>query len=204
VPIPVWRDGAWQTQPGWGSPQIVNFLRLKPRLGAVCDIPDLELFPTHYRVKERVEFRAAMEVGVTQRVFAGLAWAHERGVLKNPSALAGWLNAGAALFDPFGSALGGMVIRVAGVDGEGGLRRREWHIAADDDHGPEIPCMAAILLARRLASGEAFAPGARACVGLHRLVEFTPEFEKWGMVTDLVDSDDPASVARAGGVHAQR
>jgi saccharopine dehydrogenase-like NADP-dependent oxidoreductase len=187
APVQVWSGGQWQAQMGWGSPQRVAFQRLKPRLGAVCDIPDLELFPSHYRVQDRVVFRAAVEVGLAQRAFAFLAWLRQCGLLKNPSALARLLNAGAKLFDPLGSALGGMVVRVAGQDGHGAAVKRAWHIAADNDYGPEIPCMAAILLARRLAAGEAMPPGARACVGLHALSEFTPEFAKWGMVTDVVE-----------------
>jgi hypothetical protein len=128
-----------------------------------------------------------VEVGLAQRAFAVLAWLRQWGVLKNPSSMARLLNAGAKLFDPFGSALGGMVVRVTGLDGNGVAVRRAWHIAADNDHGPEIPCMAAILLARRLASGELMQPGARACVGLHTLVEFEAEFAKWRMVTDVVE-----------------
>lgn len=187
VPIPVWRDGRWQDRSGWADLQRVQFARLRPRLGAVCDIPDLELFPAHYRVQDRVEFRAALEVGLSQRAFAVLAWLRQRGVLKNPASLARLLNAGAKLFDPLGSALGGMVVRVAGLNADGVSVKRAWHIAADHDHGPEIPCMAAILLARRLAAGERMESGARACVGLHKLEDFTPEFAKWGMVTDVVE-----------------
>jgi saccharopine dehydrogenase-like NADP-dependent oxidoreductase len=187
VPVQVWRKGQWQSEIGWAHPQRVEFQRLKARLGAVCDIPDLELFPTHYEVQGRMVFRAALEVGLSQRAFAVLAWLRQRGWLKNPSSLAGLLNAGAKLFDPLGSALGGMVVRVAGLNADGARTKRAWHIAADNDHGPEIPCMAAILLARRLAAGEPMEVGARACMGLHALSEFTPEFAKWGMVTDVVE-----------------
>lgn len=187
VSIPVWRSGRWQDLAGWAGLQRVRFARLRSRLGAVCDIPDLELFPAHYQVQDRVEFRAALEVGLSQRAFALLAWLRQRGVLRHPASLARLLNAGAKVFDPLGSALGGMVVRVAGVNAGGGSVQRAWHIAADNDHGPEIPCMAAILLARRLATGEAMAPGARACVGLHTLEDFAPEFAKWRMVTDVVD-----------------
>lgn len=186
-PIQVWTGGQWQTRIGWASPTRVVFQRLRPRLGALCDIPDLELFPARYKVRERVEFHAAVEVGLTQWAFAALAWLRHRGLLKNPSALAGALNASAKLFDPFGSALGGMVVRVGGVDDSGKPVKRAWHIAADHDHGPEIPCMAAILLARRLASGEPMVSGAFPCVGLLALAEFAPEFAKWGMVTDVVE-----------------
>nr|WP_315489090.1 saccharopine dehydrogenase NADP-binding domain-containing protein [uncultured Rhodoferax sp.] len=186
-PIQIWHGGQWQTHIGWANPKRVAFQRLRPRLGALCDIPDLELFPARYRVRERMEFLAAVEVGLAQRAFAVLAWLRQVGLLKNPSSLAGLLNTTAKLFDPLGSALGGMVVRVAGLDAAGMPAKRAWHIAADNDHGPEIPCMAAILLARRLAGGEPMACGAFACVGLNKLVDFAPEFAKWGMVTDVVE-----------------
>lgn len=185
-PIRVWDDGRWQLKRGWARPRRVTFARLRPRLGALCDIPDLELFPPRYRVTDRVAFRAALEVGITQHAFAALAALRAAGLLKRPASLAAPLHAAGALFDRFGSALGGMVVRVAGDDAQGRPARREWHIAADDDHGPEIPCMAAILLARRLAHGDDVAPGAHVCMGLLGLHEFEPEFDRWGMRTDLV------------------
>ena len=184
--VPVWQEGRWQDRTGWAELQRVEFLRLEPRRGAICDIPDLELFPAHYSVSDRVVFRAALEVSATQRAIAGLAWLRRAGVLPRPERLARILNAGAPWFDRWGSSLGGMVVRVAGQDQTGQPVRKAWHIAAAHDHGPEMPCMAAIVLARRLAQGEAMAPGARACVGLHQLSEFAPEFAKWGMVTDIV------------------
>ena len=191
-PIEVWLGGQWQTQFGWANPRRVLFERLRPRLGSLCDIPDLELFPARYQVRDRVDFKAALEVGLAQRTFAALAWLRHVGWLTNPSVLAGVLNAGAPLFDPLGSALGGMVVRVAGLDAKGQPAKRAWHIAADDNHGPEIPCMAAVLLARRLASGQPMASGAYPCAGLLALSDFAPEFAKWGMVTDIVNEGSSA------------
>jgi hypothetical protein len=80
-----------------------------------------------------------------------------------------------------------MVVRVAGVDGNGVNVRRAWHIAADNDHGPEIPCMAAILMARGLAENRIKDIGAYTCTGRLTLEEFGPEFARWGMVTDVVE-----------------
>ncbi|ANH66890.1 saccharopine dehydrogenase family protein [Mitsuaria sp. 7] len=184
-PVQVWDEGRWSSRPGWANPTRVEFARLRPRLGALCDIPDLELFPSRYGVTNRVIFRAALEVGLTQRAMGWLATLRRIGLLKQPSRLAALMQATAPAFDFLGSALGGMVVRVEGDDSTGRRLQREWHIAADDDHGPEIPCMAAILLARRLAHGEDLTPGAHACKGLLSLDEFRPEFERWGMVTDL-------------------
>ena len=189
APIRVWSDGQWQARAGWARPERVEFARLKPRLGALCDIPDLELFPQRYAARQRVMFRAALEVGFTQRAFALLAGLRGQGLLPNPTKLAGILNFGAGAFDFLGTAVGGMVVRAAGVDSAGKPRQRAWHIQASDDHGPEIPCMAAILLAQRMGQGKSFAAGAFACAGMLALSEFEPEFKRWQMVTDVVEEE---------------
>ena len=187
-PVPVWTGGAWRTLRGWLGLERIDFARLRPRLGALCDIPDLEIFPVRYRVTQRVMFRAALEVGLAQRVFASLAFLRAARLLPRLTLFAGLLNASARALDFMGSALGGMVVRVEGLDAAGRPARRAWHIAADDDHGPEIPCMAAILLARRLAGHRAtFAAGAFTAAGLLTLDEFTPEFAHWGMATEIVE-----------------
>ncbi len=192
APIPIWQDGQWQTGLGWAHPHPVHFQRLQPRLSSLCDIPDLELFPAHYQLRQRMAFGAALELGLAQRAFAVLAWLRRVGWLKHPQALASLLNSGAKLLDPLGSSLGGMVVRVQGLNAHGAHVARAWHIAADHDHGPEIPCMASILLARRLARGEAMASGAYPCVSRHALLDFASEFAKWGMVHEVVhESVDP-------------
>jgi saccharopine dehydrogenase-like NADP-dependent oxidoreductase len=190
-PIRVWQDGQWIEQPGWANPVKVQFARMRPRRGALCDIPDLELFPSRYAGVQSVMFRAALEVGIAQQAFAFMAFMHRVGLLRAPLKLAPLLHSAGGVFDVLGTALGGMVVRVEGTDAQGAVARHAWHIAADDNHGPEIPCMAAILLARRLARGDALPIGAHACAGLLTLPEFEPEFARWGMVTDLIDETSP-------------
>lgn len=187
APIQVWRAGQWSDERGWAHPQRVAFARMRPRLAALCDVPDLELFPAYFAGVRTVMFRAALEVGLTQRAFAVLSWLRHIGWLARPTALAPLLNAVGPWLDGFGTALGGMVIRIRGVGADGKALQLAWHIAADHNRGPEIPCMAAILLARRLARGEVFPSGARPCIGWLRLEEFSPEFDRWKMVTDLVE-----------------
>ncbi len=184
APIQVWQNGRWETQYGWTAPVRVEYARLKPRIAALCDIPDLELFPAHYSGVKSVMFRAGLELGVTQRGLAAIAALRRMGVLPRPERMASFLNRSAGLLDRFGSALGGMVVRVAGIDAQGARASAEWHIAADDDHGPEIPAMAAVLLARRLASGSLTDIGATTAFGLLTLSDFEPEFAKWNMVCD--------------------
>lgn len=187
APVQVWQGGRWVTRHGWASPEKVHYARLRPRLAALCDIPDLELFPAQYLGVQSVMFRAALELGISQRSLALIGALRRMGIIPKPERLAGLLNRSADLLDIFGSALGGMVVRVRGTDAGGAQRARAWHIAADNDHGPEIPCMAAILLARRIAAGGESQIGAFSSMGLLELDEFEPEFRKWGMATDHCD-----------------
>lgn len=185
APVRVWKGGRWQALRGWADPQPVRFAELKTRRGALCDIPDLELFPRRYAGVSDVMFRAALEVGASQYGFAVLAALRRAGLPLASPRLAHWLHRAGKLFDSFGTPDGGMVVRLRGVQADGASLQLAWHITAPDHQGPEIPCMAAILLARRLAGGEPLPAGATPCMGLVSLAEFTPEFQRWGMRTAL-------------------
>ncbi|HSW04682.1 MAG TPA: saccharopine dehydrogenase, partial [Aquabacterium sp.] len=191
APIPVWQQGRWTPLPGWSNPVAVPFARMKPRLGALCDIPDLELLPRRHPGVQSVMFRAALEVSLAQRGFAWLAALRRAGLVSRPERWAPLLQRAGDWLNPFGSDVGGMVLRVQGLDAQGQPRQRAWHITAGQDHGPEIPCMAAILLARRWARGEAVTPGAGPCAGLLSLAEFAPEFARWGMVSEVIEEAPP-------------
>jgi hypothetical protein len=189
APVQVWKDGRWQHKFGWADPQPVRFARMKARKGALCDIPDLELFPARYPGVRDVMFRAALEVAPAQAGFAVLAALRRAGLPVASAPVARFLHVAGKVFDPLGTPDGGMVVRLRGTDNNGAALRLAWNIFAPDHHGPEIPCMAAILLARRLARGDAPAPGATACMGLLELEAFAPEFARWGMRSELVEED---------------
>lgn len=188
-PIQVWLQGRWQQRLGWADPRRISFRRLRPRLGALCDIPDLELFPARYAGVQMVTFAAALEVRLAQYGLAWLARLTQIGLITQPQRLAGLFNKLASSLDFLGSSLGGMVVNVSGLDPAGQPAKRAWHIAADDDHGPEIPCMAAILLARRIMDGSLSARGAHVAMGWLALQDFADEFTRWGMITDIMDDN---------------
>ncbi|MCL4801323.1 MAG: saccharopine dehydrogenase NADP-binding domain-containing protein [Burkholderiales bacterium] len=182
-PFDWWRNGAWTTVHGWQGLRRLHFAGLGSRWAAACDIPDLELFPVHYPGVLTVEFRAALELPA-QQLALWLAAALRRAGVPLPlerwaaplDRLAGWM-------DRLGTERGGMLVRLEGIRKSGARGRVEWHLMAGANHGPEVPCMAAILLARKLARGAIAARGAYPCLGFLALDEFTPELQRWGITT---------------------
>lgn len=187
-PVRRLRDGAWGTVSDWQDLRRVRIAAVGTRFSAVCDVPDLELFPARYRGVRTVEFRAALEFAI-EHAALWLAALLRRAHLPLPiERWAAPLGRTASLLDRFGGERGGMLVSVTGVKVDGGRARIEWHLSTEALNGPEIPCMAAILLARKLARNEIAARGAYACMGFLQLAEFAPEFARWGMETRIEET----------------
>lgn len=178
-------EGEWREAHGWQELRRWEFLELGRRWAAACDVPDLELFPARYPGVRTVQFRASLEFGFEHFVLAAVAGLRRMGM---PVPLDRWapaLDKLATRLDSFGGPHGGMLVSLTGTGLERRKMRLEWHLMADSVHGPEIPCIAAILLARKLARGEIHTVGATPCMGLLTLEEFLPEFERWGIRTQV-------------------
>ena len=173
-----WRD-AW----GWQELKRLRFYGLGPRWGAACDVPDLELLPRIYPGVRTVEFRAALELGMQQSALWLAASLRRHGVRLPLERWAGPLDWIASRMNVFGGELAGMLVSVSGKRADGSRARAEWHLTADAQHGPEIPCMPAILLARKLANGGIAQRGAFPCTGFLELAEFEREFARWRITT---------------------
>ena len=184
-----WRSrGAWRDAWGWQELKRMRFYGLGGRWAAACDVPDLELFPKRYPGVRTMEFRASLEVGTQQLALWFAALLRRRGVRLPIERWAKPLGLMAAWMDVLGGHLGGMLVSVTGRRPNGNRARIEWHLTADAQHGPEIPCMAAILLARKLARGGVAQPGAFPCMGFLALPEFESEFARWRITTVVRES----------------
>lgn len=187
--FPVWRDGAWAQTYGWMDLRTAR-LDIGSRFSAACDVPDLELFPTHFADVQSVRFHAALEFRLQHFALWALAGLRRIGL---PFPVTRWaigLNRFSGVFDGFAGPLGGMSVSIIGAQHDGRRIRRTWNLKAPATHGPEIPCMATILLARHLARGRAPTSGAFPCMGFLALPEFDPEFAKWGITTRV--AEEPA------------
>jgi hypothetical protein len=176
--------GHWKIVHGWQEMVRMHF-PFGNRWAAACDVPDLELFPDYYRGVKTVTFRAALEVSAQHFALWTLAGLRRAGLPLPLTRWAAHLNRVGTWLDRFGSDCGGMRVDLGGTVSGGARQRIRWQLTAPGNHGPEIPCMAAVLLALKLARGEAVPLGARPCMGLLSLEDFAPEFARWGITSGI-------------------
>jgi saccharopine dehydrogenase-like NADP-dependent oxidoreductase len=178
------RDGEWRTAYGWQELKREQF-SFGSRFAAACDVPDLELLPVRYFGVQTVTFRAALEVALQHYALWIIAACRRMGV---PLPMARWgtfLDRVGTWLNWLGSDTGGMKVRIVGTDDAGRRHCRTWELVAENNHGPEIPGMAAVILANQFIRGDAITPGAKACMGLVGLSDFEPEFARWNISTQV-------------------
>ncbi len=175
--------GEWIDAYGWQELRRVNIAGLGARWAAACDVPDLALLPARYPGVETVEFRAALELGIQHLALWLAAGLRRRGVELPLERRVLALGRVATALNWFGSERGGMLVSVIGTRDDGSRARIDWHLTAEANHGPEIPCMAAILLAGKLIRGEIATRGAFPCMGFLTLADFESEFKRWRIAT---------------------
>ena len=188
-PFDVLRGGAWTTAWGWQELRRVRIPGIGARFAAACDVPDLALLPARYPGVKSVEFHAALELGIQHVALWAAAGLRRIGLPLPIERWAAWLDNMASWLDVFGSARGGMLVSVTGTNPQGVRKRVDWYVVADENRGPEIPCMPAILLARKIARSELGARGAHPCMGFLELEEFEPEFARLGMRSAVEEYD---------------
>lgn len=166
------RNGKMERVYGWQDSHAVRYPELGYRLFGNCDIPDLELFPKRYPELRNIRFAAGHELKILHIGTWALGWLVRFRLLRSLDAHAEPLLKLAFAFDRFGSSRSGfhMILSGEGVDSR--PKRILFSIVARSGHGPYIPCMPAILLARKLARGEVSQRGAMPCMDLIDLDEY--------------------------------
>ncbi|MEM1161918.1 MAG: DUF4166 domain-containing protein [Pseudomonadota bacterium] len=158
-PLKLWRGGRWRQGRGWTERRSYDLAPGLSRAGYFVDVPDLTLFPEHFRART-VVFRAGLELGLMSRSLAALAGLRRwldlpigpRGV-----ALLRWLS---DFTYPLGTDRGGMIVRVL-EQTEQGHQEARWTLVAEEGEGPYIPGLVARTLCRHAAE---ITPGARPCL----------------------------------------
>jgi hypothetical protein len=173
--LPASTGGAEPARYGWQGLRRRHIAGLGWRWLGACDTPDLALFPQRYPGLPRVEVDAALEVGAFHLALYGLSWLVRAGVVRKPERLAAALLALKRRLAFLGSDIGGMAVSLEGEDQGGRPLRREWRLIARRGHGPYIPAIPSVIVAKRLLSGTLEARGAMPCLGLFTLADFLAE-----------------------------
>ena len=172
-PIRSWQGGTWVDAYGW-----LNLCRhefpqpLGKRWLGSCDIPDLELFPRRYPTVRTVSFQAGFGSDFGHLVVWSLAALVRSRILPGMTAFARPLNHLSRWMEPIVSDKGGMFVTLEGEGTDGEPQRINWNLIAENNHGPHIPCGAAVALARKIGSGALLPTGAMPCMGLLTVEEF--------------------------------
>jgi hypothetical protein len=172
-PIRSWQSGSWVNAYGWLNLHRHEFPKpLGKRWLGSCDIPDLELFPLRYPTVKTVTFQAGFASDLGHLVVWSLAGLVKAGIISDMSGFARSLNRLSRWIEPIVSDKGGMFVTLEGQGIDGTPLSTTWNLIAQSNHGPHIPCGAAIALARKIGSGIWLTKGAMPCMGLLTVEEF--------------------------------
>ncbi|MEP1447786.1 MAG: saccharopine dehydrogenase NADP-binding domain-containing protein [Paraglaciecola sp.] len=181
-PLNVFKEGRWQDVYGWMDSNVNDFgSYVGKRYLANVDVPDLELFPHRYEVKQQVSFQAGLELSLLHKTMVGMAYLSKIGLVKNWAPLSKAIVSASNFFLPLGSDKGAMEVVICGVGEQGNTKKVKWTLYAPKGNGPYIPTLSTIILASKLLNNEANESskitGATPCVGLFELSEFDTYFD---------------------------
>ena len=159
-------NGIHQNVYGWQGLHIHKYEQLGWRLLGNCNVPDLALFPKRYPDIKNIRFYAGLEISFIHITLWSLSWLVRIGLIKNLQGAAPLLLRTSFLFDWLGSSNSGFHITMSGKDLLSQDKTVTFELAARSGDGPYIPCIPAILLAKKLANNKITKVGAYPCIGL--------------------------------------
>ena len=175
MPVPMLIDGKWETRRGWQDLRRHRYPDFGVRLSGACDVPDLELLPIYVDGVDTVTFHAALESKLEQITLWAMGWITRAGIIRKWDRFVPVFQSISDRLIGFGSDVGGMHIEVSGRSRDDEPLSLTWNLVARQNHGPEIPCSPALLLARKLIADEISTRGAVPCLGMFSLSDFATE-----------------------------
>jgi hypothetical protein len=173
---------------GWQDLYLQDYPELGKRWMANCDIPDLDLFPPIYGLK-KIRFSAGMENSLLHLGMWLLSYLVRAGLPLDLPQHAKSLLAFSHVFDSLGTTSGGMHMLIQGTNKERKPLEIKWFIIAKDNDGPQIPCVPAIVLSKKLFRGDLTLTGAKPCIGLISLDEYMQELKGFSIKQEVLIQD---------------
>ncbi len=151
---------------------------------SLVDVPDLQVLPALWPELQDVWMGAGPVPEVLHRLLNALAWLVRLSMLPSLKPFA-WLFLHAQAMLRRGEHRGGMYVEIDGIDQDGGHVTRSWHLLAEGDDGPFIPCLALEALVRRTLDGKTPAAGARPAAQDLELADYEALFKRRTIFTGL-------------------
>jgi len=174
-PIEVRTRSGTHTVHGWQGLCRRRIGALGPRWMGHVEVPDLDLLPVAHPGLEALATRAGAEVPLFHFGLWGVSWLVRAGILRTPERLARPLLALKRRLSFLGTDAGGMTVSMRGRDLGGTALTIGWHLIARRGHGPYVPALAAVVLARKLVLRQEDRTGAMPCFKLVTLGECLAE-----------------------------
>jgi saccharopine dehydrogenase-like NADP-dependent oxidoreductase len=163
--FPTLADGKLADIYGWQNLRVRKYPALGWRLLGNCDVPDLALFPKRYPELKNVRFYAGLEIPFIHVTLWALSWLVRIGLVKSLVKAAPAMLKMSYMFDWLGTANSAFHMELSGKGKDGATKTIKFELTARSGDGPYIPCMPAILMAKKLAVGELNEVGAYPCMG---------------------------------------
>jgi hypothetical protein len=157
---------------------------LDGRLFSLVDVPDLRSLPEAFPGLREAWMGVAPVPEILHRLLIVAAWLRRLRLVPSLRFFAPLLHWAVSTFR-WGEHRGGMFITLDGARGDGRALTRSWHLIAEGDDGPYIPCMAAELLVRKLLAGTRPCAGARSAAGELDLDDYERLFAVRRIVTGV-------------------
>lgn len=181
-PFEGWLNGKLVDLYGWMDIRRYDFGNtLGTRWLANVNIPDLELFRKRYPGVKTVRFQSGHELTVIHLTLALM------GLLAKYRLVNRWDRYTIPIYKMgqrlkwMGSDMGGMYIRITGINQNGVNQTLVWKCIAPNGTGPHIPTFSALILTEMLLNKQITEPMAVPCLGMYELDAFSAMADKYGI-----------------------
>ena len=174
-PFKTIEDGQVKTVFGWQNLHKEHYPVIGKRWMSNCDIPDLDLFQSHYPTLKTIRFYAGLQLSILHVGLWILSWPCRWRWIKSLDRYANFMRCVSLWFYNLGSDKGGMHIKIKGKNEQGIVVDKEWYLIASHGDGPYIPAAPAVILIKKLLDNKLDKRGAMPCMGVFSLDEFSSE-----------------------------
>lgn len=151
------------TESKWFVIAVPGRIPLKSKRFSLVDVPDLRALAELWPRATDVWIGAGPVPVPLHWALTGFAWLVRIHLLPNLSWMAGAMHF-VTNHMRWGEHRGGMFVEVSGQSANGEGVAREWHLLAEGDDGPLIPCMAVEAVIRKALAGDSPPAGARTAI----------------------------------------